>query len=201
MPSPPQERMVMTRVVDYVEGDRMMANVCLEDFGHKMGPYTRPNFGGERFNVLMQRGKFVGVTVSAPLVRETCAGFTRAEAIELVRVCAIRPDLCRVLVRLWREFVFPDYDQPWAVSYQDAVAHRGDLYRFDGWTIVGRSSSGTDPRKTVNGEPRKGRNKNIWGFTHDAAALAERRAAWATAAAAFAKMGRQGKLDAMDLAP
>ena len=51
----------------------------------------------------------------------------------------------------------------WVVSYQDAVAHTGNLYRFDGWVRVGESRSGTDSRSG-----RKGRNKIIWGWCNDA---------------------------------
>ncbi|TIR29317.1 MAG: hypothetical protein E5X64_17070 [Mesorhizobium sp.] len=40
-------------------------------------------------------------------------------------------------VRMRRAFVFPALCQEcgfvWAVSYQDAAIHAGNLYRFDGW--------------------------------------------------------------------
>ncbi len=48
-----------------------------------------------------------------------------------------KPDLCRVVLRLRRSFVFPAITVArvcrWAVSYQDSVLHSGNLYRFDGW--------------------------------------------------------------------
>ncbi|RWP58322.1 hypothetical protein [Mesorhizobium sp.] len=62
---------------------------------------------------------------------------SRHEAIELSRLCAARPDLSRLMLRMWRAFVFPALCQEcgfvWAVSYQDAAIHAGNLYRFDGW--------------------------------------------------------------------
>ncbi len=55
-------------------------------------------------------------------------------------------------------------------SYQDADMHSGNTYRFDGWTRIGFSSSGTDIRSG-----RKGRRKWIWhwGQTVPANALAQ----------------------------
>ncbi|WP_292212306.1 hypothetical protein [Mesorhizobium sp.] len=62
---------------------------------------------------------------------------SRHEAIELSRLCAARPDLSRVMLRMWRAFVCPTLCQEcgfvWAVSYQDTAIHAGNLYRFDGW--------------------------------------------------------------------
>ena len=97
------------------------------------------------------------------LIRERVAGLSRAEAVELGRLCAATPHLCRPMLRLWREMVLPDlaraYGYRWAVSYQDAALHTGNLYRFDGWVRLATSRSGTDPRSG-----RKGRNKVIWGW-------------------------------------
>ena len=100
------------------------------------------------------------------LIRERVAGFRWDETIELSRLCAARSDLTRVALRLWRSFVFPSIcsasGHGWAVSYQDAAIHTGNLYRFDGWVIVGRSHSGTDGRTA-----RRGRRKVIWGWCDD----------------------------------
>lgn len=79
------------------------------------------------------------------------------------RICAVRPGLNRVLLRLWREFVFPGLPHQYAVSYQDAVLHTGDLYRFDGWTLINKSArSGPDTRSG-----RAGRRKRIWLWTNE----------------------------------
>lgn len=105
----------------------------------------------------------VAVVATDTLIRPRVAGLTRQEAVELSRLCAARPDLCRVVLRLWRAFVFPvmcrDHGFRWAVSYQDAHIHSGNLYRFDGWARLTTSRSGTDPRTG-----RKRRSKIIWGW-------------------------------------
>lgn len=109
-------------------------------------------------------------------LRATLAGQHRREAeagtadypplVELGRVCAVREHLNRAAVRLWREFVFPalcrEHGWSWCISYQDAVLHSGDLYRFDGWVRLATSRSGTDARSG-----RKGRSKVIWGWHAD----------------------------------
>jgi hypothetical protein len=86
-----------------------------------------------------------------------CDYMTRANTIELARLCASRSGLCRVALRLWREGVFPLFGVQYAMSYQDADLHSGNTYRFDGWRRVAFSSSGTDQRSG-----RKGRRKWIW---------------------------------------
>lgn len=160
------ERVVSTRLFepivsfDAISVDDM--NACLVAWGHKMGPLNRPA-GRMWAHGLKHNGQTVAVVGTAALINETCAGFTRAEAIELARLCAIRRDLCRPALRLWREFVFPALGRPWAVSYQDEALHDGNTYRFDGWRRVGRSSSGPDRR---SGRP--GRSKAIWAWHPDA---------------------------------
>lgn len=138
-------------------------NECLVKWNHKMGRWARPDYGNARFHGLRHDGELVGVAAADQLITEAVCGLTRLQAIELGRVCAGRRDLNRVVVRLWREFVFPaicrDRECSWAISYQDAVLHSGDLYRFDGWVQLGKSSSGTDQRSG-----RKGRRKIIWGW-------------------------------------
>lgn len=138
------------------------ANRLLIAWGHRMGPCRRPN---SRIwaHAMFMHGEPVAVTVTAALIRETCAGLTRGEAVELARVCAGRPHINRAMLRLWREAVLPplcrSYGWTWAVSYQDEAHHTGNTYRFDGWTPIARSSSGTDQRTG-----RKGRSKTIWAW-------------------------------------
>ena len=142
--------------------DLDVLNECLESWGHKMGPWRRPTWRGW-FHALYHHDEPVAVAAAGDLIRERCAGMTRDQALELGRLCAARPDLCRVMLRLWREFVFPDlcraHGFEWVLSYQDAVLHTGNLYRFDGWERLATSRSGTDQRSG-----RKGRNKVIWGW-------------------------------------
>jgi hypothetical protein len=57
---------------------------------------------------------------------------------------------------------FSRLQRPWAVSYQDEALHDGDTYRFDGWTRLARSRSGTDHRSG-----KRDRNKTIWDWNAD----------------------------------
>lgn len=157
--------------VDAIDMDD--ANDALVLWGHKMGPCRRP-MGLMRAHGMFAHGHLCALVVTADLVASTCAGFGRDEAVELARLCAERPDLCRPMLRLWREFVFPAFGRAWAVSYQDEALHSGDTYRFDGWVkLKERAHSGTD---RISGRP--GRNKTIWGWHADRTQrLAERVAA------------------------
>jgi hypothetical protein len=139
-------------------------NWCLRKWEHQMGPLNRPTPSAA--HGLRHDGRLVAVTSTDHLAAAKVAGLTRAEAVELSRVCAERPDLCRVALRLWREFVFPGMCEArgcsWAISYQDAALHSGNLYRFDGWVRLAFSHSGTDSRTA-----RAGRDKFIWGWHAD----------------------------------
>lgn len=138
------------------------ANKALVKWEHRMGACNRPNADIWSHGLFMHN-ELVAVAVTAGLIRETCAGFTRAEAVELARLCSSRDDMNRMMLRAWRVAVFPAYGHPWAVSYQDEALHSGNTYRLDGWIQIGRSRSGTDSRSG-----RKGRSKTIWGWHADA---------------------------------
>ena len=157
--------------VRFVEITRAELNDCLDRWGHRMGAVRRPNHGWS--HGLVHDGQLVGVAATDRLIRERVAGFSREEAVELSRLCTARPDLTRVVLRLWRVFVLPmlaaSQGCRWAVSYQDAGIHTGDTYRFDGCVVVGHSRSGCDPRTG-----RRGRSKVIWGWCEDAAARSSR---------------------------
>jgi hypothetical protein len=147
------------------------ANRALEAWAHKMGPCRRP-MGTQEAHGMFWNGRMVALTITADLPRETCAGLTRAQAIELARLCAERRDLCRPMLRLWREFIFPAFERPWAVSYQDERLHSGDTYRFDGWVrIATKQRSGTDQRTN-----RIGRVKTVWAWHSDPGQRKARRA-------------------------
>ncbi len=137
------------------------ANQELVRWGHKMCPMNRPDYGDVTAQGLYHDGRIVALTCTAGLVRETVAGvhfLHRSCAIELARLCAERPGLCRVALRLWREFTFPSTGKEYAVSYQDADLHNGNIYRFDGWVRFGFvPSHGVDQRTG-----RRGRNKYVW---------------------------------------
>lgn len=111
------------------------ANVLLEKWGHQMGPLKRGNQGAV-CHVLYHGDEPVAVTTASTTIRPNVGGdigLTRENSIELSRLCAARPGLCRVALRLWREFVFPSLGYDHAISYQDADLHNGNTYRFDGW--------------------------------------------------------------------
>ena len=141
------------------------ANMLLVAWGHRMGVLERGNQDAVCY-ALMHEENPVAVTTTSPLIRECVGGglsyLTRENCIELSRLCAIRPGLCRVALRLWREFVFPAIGKSHAISYQDADLHNGNTYRFDGWKRMAYSHSGTDNRSG-----RKGRNKWIWVWERD----------------------------------
>jgi len=147
--------------VRFCQIGRVALNERLLAWGHRMGPVRRPTGGWS--HGLFRDDELVAVVATDTLIRPHVAGLTRQEAIELSRLCAARPDLSRVALRLWRAFVFPALCQRhgfrWAISYQDAHAHSGNLYRFDVWTRLATSRSGTDSRSG-----RRGRSKVIWGW-------------------------------------
>lgn len=147
-------------IVSFVPCTLAQANDLLVRWNHKMGPVNRPN-NFVYCHALLHEDEPVAVTTTHTLIRETCAGLDwlrRDNTVELSRLCAARAGLCRVALRLWREFVFPALDFEWAISYQDADAHTGNTYRFDGWRRVAFShSGGADPRSG-----RIGRNKWVW---------------------------------------
>jgi len=136
------------------------ANRMLEAWGHRMGPLRRGHQGAV-CHALFHEGEPAAVTTASnlivPVVGGGCEWLTRENTIELSRLCAARPGLCRVALRLWREFVFPVVGYEFAVSYQDAALHSGATYRFDGWQRVGLSRSGPDRR---SGRPA--RDKWVW---------------------------------------
>jgi hypothetical protein len=142
------------------------ANRALERWEHAMGACRRPNFDLWSHG-LFEHGELIAVALSSSLICEHVAGFGRDEAFELARLCAARPHINRVMLRLWREMVFPPLCRvrgwSWAVSYQDEKLHSGNTYRHDGWVRLARSRSGTDARSG-----KRGRNKTIWGWHADA---------------------------------
>lgn len=137
------------------------ANKHLQDWGHRMGPLLRGNSGAQHCHALAVHRVPVAVVCTSSLIRECVGGglghLTRANTVELSRLCAAEPWACRVALRLWREVVFPGTGADFAVSYQDAALHSGNIYRFDGWKREAFSHSGKDSR---TGRP--GRDKWIW---------------------------------------
>lgn len=158
-PPPVAGKELLYASVTFGSIDLSEANSLLIQWGHKMGPLRRGNQGGW-CHALSHEGRPVALTTASYLISPRVGGahhLTRENTLELSRLCAERSGLCRVALRLWREFVFQSLPFEWAMSYQDADLHNGNTYRFDGWKMVGASRSGTDTR---SGRP--GRNKRIW---------------------------------------
>lgn len=145
--------------------DRDEANECLDRWGHKHGPNNRPLFGSPIDFGLREKGELIAVATADRLIRPTC-DFTRRDAFELSRLCAAAPRVSRLMLRLWTEIGYPEivrtWGTHWALSYQDATQHSGNLYRFDGWARLRFTSGGADPR--AGAETKNARKRWIWGW-------------------------------------
>lgn len=161
--------------------ERADLNRLLVRWGHRMGAYTRPSYAIEAHHALFERGEPVAVTAAGETVREVVGqtGIRREQCVELARLCAARRDLCRPMLRLWREMVFPAlaavHGRQLAVSYQDEALHTGDVYRFDGWLEICRAGRGGPDSRTG----RPGRRMKVWAWPRAVATqlLAAREAA------------------------
>lgn len=156
--------------------DRDELNECLVRWGHRMGPLNRPAYTKPIDFALRRHGKPVAVIASDTLIRDTC-GFDRSAAFELSRLCGPEHGMCADAMWMWRHFAYPiishAWRTPWVISYQDATQHKGFLYRYDNWVVIGYSVSGRDPRAQPG--TASVRRKVIWGWNADAAAMAEKR--------------------------
>ncbi|MFG1352471.1 hypothetical protein [Xanthobacter autotrophicus] len=74
--------------VRFIAITRAELNDCLVRWGHRMGEVRRPNSGWS--HGLVRDGTLVGVTATDRLIRETVAGFSRNDAVELSRL-VLRP--------------------------------------------------------------------------------------------------------------
>ena len=150
----------MFPIVTLTKTDLAQTNALLEQWEHKMGRLHRVHCKTALCHVLLHGTEPVAVTTASTLIKPpggVMGWMTRDNTVELSRLCAIRPALCRVMLRLWREFVFPSLGYQYALSYQDADVHTGNTYRFDGWHRIAYSHSGVDSHSG-----RKGRNKWLW---------------------------------------
>lgn len=158
--------------------DRDELNRCLVAWDHKMGPLNRPEYTAPIDFVLREHGEPLAIVAADTLIRATC-GLTRGDAFEVSRICSSpqRRGISSLMMRLWRTFGYPQiaraWGTPWAISYQDAARHTGNLYRYDGWLIYGYSTSGSDPRALPG--TASVRRKVIWGWNADTAAMSARK--------------------------
>ena len=135
---------VQTTFLPVVTWDRCeneLADRLLVEWGHWLGACNRP-FGRQSW-ALWLNGEPVSVAVSASTVNARCGGYERQEVVELARLCSHpeHRDMTRVALRLWRKTAAGAWAaRYWPVrayvSYANAIRHRGDIYRFDGWRKV-----------------------------------------------------------------
>lgn len=148
-------------IVSLEEVTQETANRLLERWGHKIGPVARP-YSKPWCHALHVGDEPVAVTTSHTLIRDQVGGglawLNRGTAVELSRLCAGHDWACRVMLRLWRECVFPALGYRFAVSYQDAQLHTGNTYRFDGWLRAGYSRAGGNDTRSG----REARDKFVW---------------------------------------
>ena len=158
-------------LVTFDQISRGEANKLLIQWQNKMGACERGNMAGLTY-ALFENGQPLALAMSATLIAPNVGGgqshLTRDNCIELARLCAARPGLCRVALRLWREFVFPRLGYRYAMSYQDSDLHNGNTYRFDGWTRLAHIRGTPDLR---SGRPA--RNKYVWVWELPAPSQAE----------------------------
>ena len=124
-------------VIEEAVGDRLLV-----EWGHWLEGCNRP-FGKHYFGLSVLGVGLVSVAVSASTVNAKCAGWARGEVVELARCASAPPHrwATRVCLRLWREIAPGCWSRDYwpvkaAVSYQNAIRHSGNLYRFDGWRKV-----------------------------------------------------------------
>ncbi len=153
------------------------ANALLEEWGHYLGPTTRP-FPPTDAYALDVECEPVAVATSDGIVGDTSAGYARAEAVELSRLCT-RPGeqwATRVMLRLWREKCGPKWpcvkpragEPPLAaVAYSKNDRHEGRIYRFDGWTRVTTTAGNSGGGHLVTQAPPQRRGER----SEDALAL------------------------------
>ena len=145
------------------------ANALLVAWGHRLGPCRRPF--SQRAYALLIDGQPVSVAMSASAVSVTVAGYRRDQVVELARLCSAPGHAwaTRVMLRVWREVFaqrWPDWSVLAAISYSQNAHHRGDLYRFDGWSRV-RTDAGHPPGRTAtwakygSDHPARGA-KSLW---------------------------------------
>jgi hypothetical protein len=150
------------------------ANALLMAWQHRLGPLNRPF--SQRAYALLVDGQPISVAMSASAVSAAVAGLRRDEVVELARLCSAPGGAwaSRVMIRLWREVFaqrWPDWTVKAAISYSQNAHHRGDLYRFDGWTKVrddcGSSGGGTWGRKRYASDAVHG-PKSLWVWRYAA---------------------------------
>jgi hypothetical protein len=146
------------------------ADGALTEWGHWLGACNRP-FGRQSFG-LHVHNELLAVAVSASTVNASCAGLPRGEVVELARLCAHphHRDLTRVALRLWRKVAPECWSRTYwpvrhLVSYANAIRHKGNIYRFDGWTKAAEVRGGRAGVNTGWTRPRQNYDpKIVWVY-------------------------------------
>lgn len=154
--------------------DRQMSDARLVAWGHYLDVCDRP-FGLQDFGLFV-KGELVSVAVSASTVSATCAGRPRLTIVELARLCT-HPQYrwaTRLCLRLWREIAPEEWRREYwpvaaAVSYQSAVRHTGNIYRFDGWTKVASTAGSGGGGTYSTKKPREPKDVWLYSYTERAA--------------------------------
>lgn len=148
------------------------ANRLLMLWGHRLGPVNRP-FRQQAFALELD-GRPISVAVSASAVSSTVGGYGRGEVVECARLCTAPGQAwaTRVMLRLWRQVCaprWPDWAVRAAISYSQNAHHRGDIYRFDGWTKgaedCGSNGGGAWSRKRYATDAVRG-SKTLWIYRY-----------------------------------
>jgi len=170
---------LLPAIARFDECDNDAADESLRAWGHWLGGCNRP-FGRQSFGLWFD-GALVGVAVSASTVNGKCGCFVRSEVVELARLCCHpdHRDLTRVLLRLWRKSALANWSQRYwpciaAVSYANAIRHKGDIYRFDGWVKIADVRGGVAGQTWQDKGKRKSYDpKSVWAWPKEAVAAKE----------------------------
>ena len=159
-------------VAGLVPVDPTTANALLVRWGHDLGPCRRP-FGQEGWTLDID-GIPVSVAMSASTVSDVVempdgTRKRRNQMVELARLCSDPANrwATRPMLRLWREVAGPRWSY-WPVTALVSYStrrHEGDLYRWDGWTLVketaGSSGGGTWSTARTDTHAAAGK-KRLW---------------------------------------
>lgn len=145
------------------------ANAKCEEWKHYLGgcnrPYGRISFG------LFVGGELVSVSVAAFLVKASIYTFGRTDSCELARLCTHpeHRDMTRVALRLFRKTIGDEWTREYfpptaLLSYHRRDTHKGDIYRFDGWTFLRWTKAARVGEGSGHSKPQTIHSKGLWVY-------------------------------------
>lgn len=166
------------------------ANGMIDAWGHYLGPVHRP-FGSQCWALCVE-GEPIAAAVSCSIVSDHITeqisdpesgkkipgrSWLRGEVVELARLCARERWATRPMLRLWREVAAPRWPY-WtptaAVAYSASRRHEGDLYRWDGWSLMAdvgdANGRGQWSKKRPEEHPARG-PKRLWVWEYPMACV------------------------------